>query len=434
MNLTLEEVIIKDNIIFTPEGKEFGTILYRYIRGSHLYNTNIETSDIDEGGIYIANESSLLGLRLDYQPEIKDKTNDKCIWELGRFMELVVTANPTVLEALFADNDKVLYEHPIITDIKKYRNEFLYKRVFDALGGYSVSQIKKAQGQNKKIHWDMENMTKKTPLDFCYTFNRQGSIPIKDWLAARGLYQDNCGLVDIPNMPGVYGVYYDYGQHMELAGIDSYKDLLELGGDNFIWHISDIMPEPYWDFESDSISWFNKNRKPKGGHRGIISPDENSNEIRLSSIPDKYDKPICYMTYNANGYATHCREWREYSDWKAHRNKARYESNLEGENSGDPELKYDCKNMMHCFRLMAMAKEIAEGKGFILDRTGIDRDFLLDVRNRKFKYSELQEKMLALKEQMDEAISKSTLKESPDIELINNLLLKARKKFRKEKC
>ena len=135
------------------------------------------------------------------------------------------------------------------------------------------------------------------------------------------------------------------------------------------------------------------------------------------------------MSYNGNAYATHCREYKEYEDWKNHRNPARYESNMEGEKSGNPDMMYDSKNMMHCFRLMAMAKEIAEGKGVILDRTGIDREFLLDVRNRKYGYSELQEKMLKLKDEMDKAIENSTIKEEIDARFVNDILLKARKEF-----
>ena len=122
---------------------------------------------------------------------------------------------------------------------------------------------------------------------------------------------------------------------------------------------------------------------------------------------------------------------KEYEDWKEHRNPARYESNLEGEKSGNPDMMYDCKNMMHCFRLMAMAKEIADGKGVILDRTGIDRDFLLDVRNRKYGYSELQKRMLDLKDEMDKAIENSTIKDDIDPKMVNDILLKARTEFNK---
>ena len=84
---------------------------------------------------------------------------------------------------------------------------------------------------------------------------------------------------------------------------------------------------------------------------------------------------------------------------------------------------------MHCFRLLSMCIEVAEGKGIIIDRTNIDRDFLMDVRNRRYTYDELMEKLLDLKARMDKAISESNIKESIDVEFVNNLLLECRKYF-----
>lgn len=437
MKLTLENITIKDHKIYDPEGNFRGEILYEYVRGSHLYSTNVETSDEDQGGIYIMPNDSLIGLGLDYQNEIKDSSNDKCIWELGRFLELALSSNPTVLEALFVPDDKVIYEHPVIKELRSHREEFITKKCFAPFGGYAVSQIKKAQGQNKKIHWDIKQMVRKTPMDFCYTFKNQGSQPMQEWLDERGLDQRNCGLVNVPNMPDIYGVYYDWGQHMRLAGIteEYFTNPDNYYTDKFIKTMCDVFNDEdiYTDFSNlyDFLNdlWF-KHSTPLGGYCGIISPNEDSNTIRFASVA-KGDKPICFMSYNANAYATHCREYKEYEDWKEHRNPARYESNMQGEMSGNADMKYDCKNMMHCFRLMAMAKEIAEGKGVILDRTGIDRDFLLDVRNRKYGYSELQKRMLALKDEMDATIENSTIKEEIDPRMVNDILLKARKEFNK---
>lgn len=435
--LTLENITIKDHKIYDESGQYRGEILYEYIRGSQLYHTNVETSDEDHGGIYIMPNDACLGLGIDYQNEIKDASNDKCIWEIGRFLELILSSNPTVLEALFVPEDKVIYEHPVIKELRSHREIFVTKKCFAPFGGYAVSQIKKAQGQNKKIHWDIEQMTRKTPLDFCFTFKDQGSQNIQDWLNERGLDQRNCGLVNIPNMPDVYGVYYDWGQHIKL--LDITKEFF-CNPDNYykVSFIETCIKE-HWD---DNPNWelmnmydvledcWKKYSTPIGGYTGIVSPNFDSNEIRFSSV-EKGQKPICFMTYNANAYATHCKKYKEYEEWKTHRNKARYESNLEGERSGNADMKYDCKNMMHCFRLMTMAKEIAEGKGVILDRTGIDRDFLLDVRNRKFGYSELQEKMLVLKDEMNKAIENSTITEGIDQRVVNDLLLNIRKQFNK---
>ena len=436
-HLTLENITIKDHKIYDEDGNCRGEILYEYIRGSKLYHTDVETSDEDHGGVYIIPNDAIIDLGFGYQNEIKDASNDKCIWELGRFLELALSSNPTVLEALFIPDDKVIYEHPVIKEIRTHREEFITKKCFKPFGGYAASQIEKAQGQNKKIHWDINKMVRKTPMDFCFTFKGQGSQSMAEWLKERGLDQRNCGLVNVPNMPNIFGVYYDWGQHIRLAGItkEYFTDEKNYYTDKFIkTMVQTLSDEVDWveqlPFEYLLHQIWDKFSTPIGGYCGIISPNEDSNNVRFSSVA-KGDKPICFMSYNSNAYATHCREYKEYEEWKKHRNPARYESNMEGEKSGNPDMKYDCKNMMHSFRLIAMAKEIAEGKGVILDRTNIDREFLLDVRNRKYGYSELIKKLQVMKEELDESIKKSTIKENIDPEMVNEILINARKMFNK---
>jgi hypothetical protein len=78
--------------------------------------------------------------------------------------------------------------------------------------------------------------------------------------------------------------------------------------------------------------------------------------------------------------------------------------------------------------MMAMATEIANGEGVLVDRTNIDRKFLLDVRNHKFEYDYIVELMDTKKAEMNLAISNSTIKESIDIDFVNELLIQIRKK------
>ena len=240
--------------------EERGLLLYKYIRGSQAYGTNTPESDRDEGGIFIAPQEWIDGLGFDYSDEISDEKHDTLWWELGKFMRLLCTSNPTVLEALFIPDDKVLFEHPIITEIKKNRDMFITKACFKPFGGYATSQIAKAQGQNKKIHWDINEMTRKTPLDFCFTFKNQGSQNIRDWLIERGLEQRNCGLVNIPNMMNTYGVYYDFGQHLALNGIDiDYFADIENRNDPFIKFVFDtfVNVEGYEDYKYSIYTIFN---------------------------------------------------------------------------------------------------------------------------------------------------------------------------------
>ena len=394
-----------------------GLLLYKYIRGSQAYGTNTPESDQDEGGIFIAPQEWIDGLGFDYSEEISDDKHDTVWWELGKFMRLLCTSNPTVLEALFVPEDKVLYEHPIMTEIKKNRDMFVTKASFKPFGGYATSQIAKAQGQNKKIHWDIKEMTRKTPLDFCYTFHKQGSQNIQDWLAERGLDQKYCGLVNVPNMKDMYAVYYDWAAHFHFN--------LEGEEDYMIYEWVKI----FCSYDYEKVYARIKN-KEFFGYSGIVHPDGTSNQLRLSSIP-KGENPMCFLSYNQDGYTSHCRKYKEYLEWKENRNKARYENNLEGLEK-DKNKFYDSKNMMHCFRLLSMCIEVAEGKGILINRTNIDRDFLMDIRNRKYTYDELMEKLLELKTKMDKAIETSAIPENIDVEFVNDILLDCRKRFREK--
>ena len=138
----------------------------------------------------------------------------------------------------------------------------------------------------------------------------------------------------------------------------------------------------------------------------------------MSSV-SKGEKPICWVSYNQTGYQKHCIDYKNYKDWEKHRNPVRYESNLK--------KNFDSKNVSHAFRLIAMCTEIAQGKGFNVNRRNIDRDFLLDVKNHKYEYDDVIKMLDEKKRIMDDAISKSTLPEDIDANVVNDLLINIRK-------
>ena len=383
-------------------------LIYEYIRGSHCHGINTPQSDIDHGGVFLATPEQILGLGFDSTPLVENETHDDVWYELTRFLQLLMKSNPTILESLFVPERCVVFETDIIRKIKRHRDLFITKQCFNPFGGYAVAQIKKARGLNKKI---VNPITKRlTPLEFCYTFYRQGSTEIKYWLDIRGLLPKYCGLVSINNMRGVYGCYYDFGQHFSDFGI-SFDNLSEHRPlYNFLkeyWHINGV---------KDPEKWFDKNTVIRG-YSGIIRHDD-SNELCFSSV-SKGEIPICNLSYNADGYTSHCIKYKEYQDWVKHRNPVRYESNLN--------KNYDSKNMCECFRLIQMCIEIARGEGFHCDRTGIDREFLLDIRAHKFEYEELMSILESKKSDRDAAIATSTIPDAVDAGLINDLLLEIRK-------
>ena len=387
-------------------------IIYEYKRGSHLYHLNVETSDEDYGGIFVCPIEDLIGLRSGYVEQVSDEKNDTVFYELGRWLELLLKANPTVLESLFAPEDCIIKSHPIIDEIRKNRDLFVSKQCFNTFYGYGVSQIGKAHGLNKKIVNPVTE--RKDILDFCYTFKNQGSQPIKDWLKEHNLDQKYCGLVNLPNMKDVYGVYYDFAAYFKFEDIDWYDVSFQSGGAKYPW--SNFISEADAGKISDRIR-----NKEFYHYSGIVNPDEikKSNTVRLSSIP-KGETPICFMTYNKDGYASHCKDYKEYKEWEEKRNPVRYESNLN--------KNYDSKNMMHCIRLVRMAKELAQGKGFNVVRDA-DRQYLLDIRNHKFEYDEVMAQVNKEVEEMEEAMKNCSLQEEIGYDKVNELLIRVRKQF-----
>lgn len=381
-------------------------IAYKFVRGSQLYGTALPDgqSDIDYGGVYIAPTETLLGLPENYEPQVSDEKHDTTYYELGRWVELLMKANPNALESLFAPRDKVVGDiHPAIQLIIDNRDLFVTKECFNSLTGYAVSQIKKCRGLNKKCVQPV--LERKEVLDFCYTFKGQGSQSIKEFLAEHGLDQKYCGLVNIPNMKDAYGVYYDFAAHLQFE--KDIKSNVEL-----ITWIHEEFGYKYYERINDrrrNVIFF--------GYSGIVHPDGKSNEVRLSSIP-KGENPICFMIYNQNGYESHCRKYKEYQEWVEKRNPIRYESNLKSN--------YDCKNVMHCVRLLHMGKELAEGQGFNVVRTW-DRDFLLDIRNHKYEYEYIMDYVEKLFDDMQDKMKSCSLPETVDRNKVNELLIQARK-------
>lgn len=426
--------------------RDKGLLLYEYVRGSVSQGINTPLSDIDHGGVYLAPAEQLLGLGIDYQDEIKSEKGDDDWMELNKFMRLLLKSNPTVLESLFIDDKYVLYEHPIMTEIKKHRNEFITKECFSGFIGYSCEQIKKCRSLKKLFVQPI--VERKTVLDFCYTFYKQGSTKIENWLDYRGLKQKYCGLVNIPNMMETIGVYYDWGNHFlnenihieELYGaydnIGTYSttdiitkmkkstddnEKLKLEEDlkkchmcnmvEFImdfYHLNDMFALRDWYYEQSPI-----------GYKGIVNEKGTSNELRLSSVA-KDERPVCYMTYNKNAFSSHCKDYKEYKDWEKNRNPVRYLQNKGKQ--------FDRKNVAHAIRLMHMGIEIARGEGVKVDRTNIDRDFIMNIRNGNSSYEDIISYLENKKIEMEDAMTSSTLPEKIDIEKINNLLIEIRKR------
>ena len=414
--------------------KEGSTLLYQFVRGSHSHGTATETSDIDTMSVYLNPQDKLLGFTTKDDFYIADEKNDNVAYELGRYLELLVKSNPTMIESLFVSEDCIVYKHPIMDKIFAVRDQFLSKDALTSFTSYSLEQIRKAKGYNKLCAYP-ENMERKQPIDFCFTFKKQGATSINEWLSEYGLKQIYCGLNHIPNMNQMYGLYYDWGQHihMEWKSDSEFAEFMKSkNSKRFIKSIKKFDKDLYDQEFSKLDSWWKRlfTRKtyldiyhevePKGYH-GIQKESGKSNDVHLDSIK-KGDAPLCWMHYNKDGYQSHCKLYKNWSDWKRLRNEARYKSNF-GQG-------YDAKNMSEVVRLLRMACELAEGKGFNVDRriTG-DREYLLGIKEHKYTYEDLIKVGNQLDERLSKAMETCTLPQHVDEQMVNQLLIDMRKEL-----
>ncbi len=339
-------------------------IIYECITGSRAYGTHLPHSDTDIKGIFIQPKADFYGMtRIE---QVNDATNDTVYYELGRFVELLYKNNPNLLEMLNVPTDCLKLSHSVMQHLRP--ELFLSKRCKDTFAGYAFTQIRKARGLNKKIVNPIAK-ERKNILAFCYVVAGQGAMPVTKWLEQRHWRQENCGLVNIPHMKDMLGLFYD---------------------------------------ETGTV-----------GFKGIMQK-ESSNAISLSSIPKEMG-PVTYLHFNQDGYKKYCKDYREYWDWVEKRNEHRYENTIShGKN-------YDSKNMMHTFRLLDMAAEIAEQQKIIVRRP--NREFLLRIRNGEFEYDDLVKMAEEKATRIAELYEKSNLPDEPDKSKIEALLVQMRQEL-----
>jgi predicted nucleotidyltransferase len=342
-------------------------ILFEAVSGSRAYGTNLPHSDTDLKGVFVLPEAQFFGL--DYIPQIANDTNDEVFYELRRFVELLLKNNPTVLELLGTPADCIVYQHPLFDQFRA--PNFLSKLCRQSFAEYAVAQIRKAQGLNKKINHP-EPPARKSVLDFCYVTVGAGAQSVAAWLARQGLVATQCGLAKVPHLADLYALFVDPSPEQAL------------------------------------------------GYRGLVRDPEASQDVQLSAVP-KGEEPVAYLSFNRNGYSVYCRAYREYWEWVNKRNKERYENTVQhGKN-------YDAKNMLHVFRLLQMAEEIARTGQIQVRRA--NREFLLQIRRGEFSYAELLAQAEQLITQVEAAFATSTLPETPDAVAAADTLRRVRHAF-----
>jgi len=117
-------------------------VIFRCVVGSRAYGLDGPGSDTDRRGIYLP--PAELHWSLQGVPEqIEDQARQECYWELQKFLELALRANPNVLECLWTP----LVEHttPLADRLLAMRGAFLSRLVYQTYNGYVLGQFKKLE-------------------------------------------------------------------------------------------------------------------------------------------------------------------------------------------------------------------------------------------------------------------------------------------------
>ncbi len=325
--------------------------------GSHAYGLQLPESDHDRRGVFLQPRENFYG----FAPleQVADDKNDQVYWEIGKFLKLLAVNNPSALELLATEGESLRVKHPLLAALPV--ESLLSRLCEDSFLGYAEAQVKRARGLNKRVNLP-ENFRRRTLLDFAFVAEDGKSMPLRSWLAGRGWRQEDCGLIALDHMPGLFALYHGPG-----------------------------LP-------------------------GLVS-SEDATDILLASLAKdaRADALICV---NRNAFSTHCKEHREWLQWREERNEARYRATAE-QGRG-----YDAKNMMHTFRLLAMAREIARD-GVVRVRRP-DRDELLAIRGGRFSYEELLLRAECEIAEIRDAFARSDLPPAPDREALEELLCEIR--------
>lgn len=363
-------------------------IIFKSIVGSQAYGTNTPESDIDIKGVYVQPLEDIMGF--NYQQQV-DVSKDECYFEIKRFLELAMTANPTMLELMFMPKECILIKDKRWDLIVEHRHMFLTKQARKSFGGYAVQQIQKAEGLNKKMNWEKDRVERKTIIDFCYISLKGKSVLLSKYLKDENIDPQFCGMVKLDHMADNYAMYHDTVSQWAKDGNHRFKD------------------------EGGEI--------PSLGFRGIESKD--GNQLICSNVP-KYTIP-CEGTiyFNKSEWGKHCADYQAYTTWIANRNTARY---VDSQEHGQ---KIDGKNLMHCRRLIDTAIEIATTGDLKVKRD--NAKYLLSIRKGEVKLKDIIEQAKRDLERVDELFEKSTLPDKCDPKLVNELLVKIRKMTEQEK-
>lgn len=315
------------------------------IAGSRAHGTQRPDSDVDLRGFAIPpapfflgflhrfeqadDEAEMRAFADDLRPEeraIAAKTTlEGSIYNLVKFVRLAADANPNIFEALFCRDEEVRRITPIGEALRAQRHLFVSARAQHTFSGYAMSQLKRIRGHRRWLLTPPEHQPRRE--DF--------GLPERTLIPA-----DQLAAAEAAIRKKLDGWEIDYGQlsPSQVLKLESQVSRvlaeIEMGADER-WHAAG----------------------------------------RLIGLDDS----LIAVLERERKYKSALADWRQFLNWKTHRNPKRAE--LEAEHG------YDTKHGAHLVRLLRMGREIVETGEVQVWRN--DAEELLQIRAGAWSYERL---------------------------------------------
>ncbi|MGQ4893505.1 MAG: DNA polymerase beta superfamily protein [Candidatus Njordarchaeia archaeon] len=400
-------------------------LIMKCIAGSHMYGTNTPTSDEDLRGIFIVPPETWLDMTPPVY-EVSENNQDKKYYELRRFLDLIQSANPSLIELLYVPEDCLLYKHPVYKLLRENASIFITKKCYYSYSSYAFAQIKKARGKNKKVH-RVEDYVNEKGLEELRKLLVQYKIS-KEFISqmfCKNLLKYLEKRFNLQNFLD-YSCQKSFEEMKEI--IDEYENInymLKPSKWDFVYEVSPN-PEPFLREYLEEVDVTPVNHlsniyklyiKGKGFFRnGQIVP---ANIPKEREIED-YDG-LAY--FNQQAYEKAVSEYKSFWEWMANRNENRW---VDQENK---QTDFDTKNMCHTIRLLFEAEHIfVEGR----PRVRLEREqlqFLKDIRANRYSYEYLLKFAVEKLEKLQDLFSNSSLPEKVSFKKVNELYKEMNQRF-----
>lgn len=314
--------------------------------GSHAYGLNTPESDYDYKGICIAprrfyftfeefdqkdkgwDEQPFRGDHETHFPELNSEC-DAQVYEIRRYLSLLQSQNPNILEMLWQDPEDYLHMTECGRILVDNREKLISKKIAGSFVEYARGQIKKMETHRK---WLLDPPQKRP-----------------EW--------EDYGVSSPFFTPSQIEAFVEYLYLLIKDRIEYYRPSVDL-----------------YEIINDRVDW-------KSVLKQSILPEEC---VEMTQQLTRANDDYMTLLRVSQRYRSDLKRWHNYQDWLKNRNVKRSEV--------ERVCGYDGKNASHCVRLMRSAIEaLRTGKLTVNRKKAGDHELIMGIKMGRLPYEELRD-------------------------------------------